>query len=172
MTEQQFDRNTWQTPKYVFNAMNRKYRFDIDGAADVKNALCEMYITKSEDITDRRTQNRIPAGSRIWINPPYSDPMPFVRAAIDLMTERDCVVVMLLPADKTTRWFKTALLSATEVIDVVGGRINFVNPVTQKEVKGNSKGSMFVIFDPNNQHQAQGVVTVDFLKKRGGYDDK
>ena len=23
MTEQQFDRNTWQTPKYVFNAMNR-----------------------------------------------------------------------------------------------------------------------------------------------------
>ena len=75
MTEQQFDRNTWQTPKYVFNAMNRKYRFDIDGAADVKNALCEMYITKTEDITDRRTQNRIPIGSRVWINPPYSDPM-------------------------------------------------------------------------------------------------
>ena len=88
------------------------------------------------------------------------------------MTERDCVVVMLLPADKTTRWFKTALLSATEVIDVIGGRINFINPVTKKEVKGNNKGSMFVIFDPNNQHQVQGGVTLDFLKKRGDYDGK
>lgn len=165
-----FDKDTYCTPKYVFNAMNRRFRFDLDACASKENSLCKYFINAELDITKQSTIDDIDCGMRIWMNPPYSNPMPFVKAAIKLMTERDCVVVMLLPADKSTRWFNEAIGVATEVIDVIGGRINFINQVTGDEVKGNNKGSMFVIFDPNCQSQTQGGVTLDFLKMRGGCD--
>ncbi|MBN6075773.1 phage N-6-adenine-methyltransferase [Aggregatibacter actinomycetemcomitans] len=166
-----FDKNTWQTPKYVFNAMDRKYRFDLDACANADNALCPRFVTESDDITKNATQSAVKFSSRVWMNPPYSNPMPFVQAAIGLMRERDCTVVMLLPADKSTKWYRLALTAATEVIDVIGGRINFTHPITGQEVKGNNKGSMFVIFDPNNQSRVHGSVDLEFLKVRGGYYD-
>lgn len=161
-----FDKNTYQTPQFVFDYMNRKYRFDWDGCASSENALCKKFISKELDITKPETQALIEKGARVWINPPYSNPLPFVEAAVSLMTERDCTVVMLLPADKSTKWFTTALCYATDVIDIVGGRINFINPVKGEEVKGNNKGSMFVVFDPNDQSQVQKTVTLDFMKMR------
>lgn len=166
-----FDKDSYRTPRYVFNAMNRRFRFDTDACASAENALCNIYYTAEADITKEETQAKVFVGSRVWMNPPYSNPMPFVQSAIKLMTERDCTVVMLLPADKSTKWFREALTAATEVIDVVGGRINFINPLTGEEVKGNNKGSMFVIFDPNCQSQTKSGVTLDFLKLRGGYGD-
>lgn len=169
MTDQKFDKDTYRTPSYVFNAMNRRFKFNLDACASKENTLCRYFVNAEEDITKQETINSVQPGFRVWINPPYSNPMPFVQAAIKLMIERDCTVVMLLPADKSTQWFKEALKAATEVIDIVGGRINFINPVTGAEVKGNNKGSMLVVFDPNCQSQIQTGVTLDFLKQRGGY---
>ena len=40
-----FDKNTWQTPKYVFNWLKNRFSwFDLDGCANAKNALCCRYI--------------------------------------------------------------------------------------------------------------------------------
>ena len=164
-----FDKDSYRTPRYVFNAMDRRFKFDLDACASAENALCEYYVDKATDITKQSTIDGIDLGMRVWMNPPYSTPGPFVEASIKLMTERDCVVVMLLPADKSTKWFRVALSAATEVIDIVGGRISFLDPVTGCEVKGNNKGSMFVIFDPNCQSQIQAGIDLDFLKIRGGY---
>ena len=164
-----FDKDSYRTPRYVFNAMDRRFKFDLDACAAKDNALCKYYIDKETDITKQSTIDSIDAGMRIWMNPPYSNPTPFVHAAIKLMIDRDCTVVMLLPADKSTKWFRLALNAATEVIDVVGGRISFINPLTGEEVKGNNKGSMFIVFNPNCLSQISTGVTLDFLKKRGGY---
>lgn len=163
----EFNKDCYRTPRYVFNALNRKYRFDVDACASADNALCEKYFTENLDITKTEIQELVSEGSRVWMNPPYSNPTPFVQTAIDLMIHRDCVVVMLLPADKSTKWFSLALSAATEICDVIGGRINFFHPVTCEEVKGNNKGSMIVVFDPNSQSQIQTGVTLDFLKSRG-----
>lgn len=103
----EFNKDCYRTPRYVFNALNRKYRFDVDACASADNALCEKYFTENLDITK------------------------------------------------------------TEICDVIGGRINFFHPVTCEEVKGNNKGSMIVVFDPNSQSQIQTGVTLDFLKSRG-----
>lgn len=165
MTE--FNHDNYRTPRYVFHALDRKYRFNVDACANAENALCAEFFTEQLDITRPDIQALVPVGSRVWMNPPYSNPTPFVQAAIDLMQHRDCTVVMLLPADKSTRWFSLALSAATEVCDIVGGRINFLHPLTGEEVKGNNKGSMILVFDPNQQSQIQTAVTLDFLKARG-----
>ncbi len=49
------------------------------------------------------------------------------------------IVVMLLPADKSTRWYQVIQENASEVIDIIGGRINFINPLTDEEVKATAK---------------------------------
>lgn len=185
--EQEFDRNTWQTP-YLFDWLKQRFFwFDLDGCATAKNALTSRYIGEpgsdaddnvsiapdflADDIFDVLLDEIV--GSyplRIFVNPPYSDVKPFLQQAKRL---RDAghLVVMLLNNDKSTQWYQQCVHGvANEVIDLVGGRIAFINPVTGKEIKGNSKGQMIVVFDPTMEDFVQRSVSLDFVKKVGGYE--
>ena len=177
MTDQKFDRNTWQTPKYVFNWLEIKHgAFDVDGCASSENALCKEYIDSDFDFLTcsmRGFQNCCEKENlKIYVNPPYSDVTPFLVRAKEL---RDAghLVVMLLNNDKSTQWYQNHIHGvANEVIDIVGGRIAFIHPVTKQEIKGNSKGQMIVVFDPAMQDFVQRSASLDFVKKVGGYDDR
>lgn len=177
MTNQQFDKNTWQTPKYVFNWLEIKHgAFDVDGCASSENALCKEYIDSDFDFLTcsmRGFQNCCEKENlKIYVNPPYSNVKPFLIRAKEL---RDAghLVVMLLNNEKSTRWYQNHVHGvANEVIDIVGERIAFIHPVTKQEIKGNSKGQMIVVFDPAMQDFAQRSVSLDFIKKIGGYDGK
>lgn len=172
-----FDKNTWQTPKYVFNWLEIKYgAFDVDGCASSENALCKEYIDSDFDFLTcsmRGFQNCCEKENlKIYVNPPYSDVTPFLIQAKEL---RDAghLVVMLLNNDKSTQWYQNLIHGvANEVIDIVGGRIAFIHPVTKQEIKGNSKGQMIVVFDPAMQDFVQRSVSLDFVKKVGGYNGK
>lgn len=58
---------------------------------------------------------------RTYINPPYSNPLPWVRKAIETSKEGKRVV-MLLKFDSTTKWFKL-LMQANAHILYVGERL-------------------------------------------------
>ena len=188
--EQEFDRNTWQTPEYLFDWLKQRFFwFDLDGCATAKNALTSRYIGEpgsdaddnvsiapdflADDIFDvllDEIAERCSYPLRIFVNPPYSDVTPFLQQAKRL---RDAghLVVMLLNNDKSTQWYQQCVHGvANEVIDLVGGRIAFINPVTGKEIKGNSKGQMIVVFDPTMEDFVQRSVSLDFVKKVGGYE--
>lgn len=108
----------------------------------------------------------------IFVNPPYSNVTPFIKRAKVLCNDGH-LVVMLLNNDKSTQWYQNHIHGvANEVIDIVGGRIAFIHPVTKQEIKGNSKGQMVVVFDPTAQDFVQRSVSLDFIKKIGGYDGK
>ncbi|MBN6069430.1 adenine methyltransferase [Aggregatibacter actinomycetemcomitans] len=193
-----FDKKTWQTPQYVFNWLQSKFGwFDIDGCANAKNALCYRYIGEqgtnddenlsiapdflAEDLFEKlldQVAERCHAPLRIFVNPPYNNPLPFVRRAAELR-KAGYFVVMLLPMDRSTAWFERIKMSANEVIDIVGcsdskgrfnsGRIKFINPVTGEEVGGNNKGSMIVVFDPCADDFVQRTVSIGHVQDCGGY---
>lgn len=48
--QQDFDRNTWQTPEYFFNWLNKRFDFDIDGCANESNALCANWVGKGSPL--------------------------------------------------------------------------------------------------------------------------
>nr|DAR47711.1 MAG TPA: DNA N-6-adenine-methyltransferase [Bacteriophage sp.] len=177
MTEQQFDRNTWQTPKYVFHWLNLRFKFDIDGCANGDNALVKLYFGDGGLADDFLNFNldALKGGlsrASIFVNPPYSNVTPFIKRAKVLCNDGH-LVVMLLNNDKSTRWYQNHIHGvANEVIDIVGGRIAFIHPVTKQEIKGNSKGQMIVVFDPATQDFVQRSVSLDFVKKVGGYNGK
>lgn len=170
--QQDFDRNTWQTPKYFFNWLNKRFDFDIDGCADESNALCLNWVGKGSPLGSDFLETKTPypyRNLRFYVNPPYSDVTPFLKAAKELK-DKGHLVVMLLNNDKSTQWYQQCIHGvANEVIDITGGRIAFIHPVTKQEIKGNSKGQMVVVFDPTMEDFVQRSVSLDFVKKVGGY---
>ena len=64
-----------------------------------------------------------PADRPVYINPPFSNPLPWVRRA----AAHDGPVVMLLPVDPTTRWWTYS--EGFEVI-LIGSRLHFNEATT------------------------------------------
>lgn len=170
--QQDFDRDTWQTPKYFFNWLNKRFDFDIDGCADESNALCSNWVGNGSPLGSDFLETKTPypyRNLRFYVNPPYSDVTPFLKAAKELK-DKGHLVVMLLNNDKSTQWYQQCIHGvANEVIDITGGRIAFIHPVTKQEIKGNSKGQMVVVFDPTMSDFVQRSVSLDFIKAVGGY---
>ena len=174
MTEQKFDKDTWQTPKYVFNWLDARFNFFVDGCANESNALTPDYIGDKGihhdflNVSAKFLMDAVCCNS-VYVNPPYSDVTPFIVKAKELR-DAGCLVVMLLNNDKSTQWYQNHIHNvANEVIDITGGRIAFIHPVTGKEIKGNSKGQMVVVFDPAMEDFVTRSVSLDFIKKVGGY---
>lgn len=137
-------KDSWQTPEWLFTALDLEFGFYLDAAASDSNALCARYLTEQDDSL---TAEWVSHGA-IWCNPPYSNIRPWVEKAAEQSRKQNQPVVMLVPEDMSVGWFLQALKSVDEIRVITGGRINFVNPVTGEEKKGNSKGSMFLIWRP------------------------
>lgn len=124
MMEQKFDKDTWRTPKYVFNWLALKHgAFDIDGCASGENALCKEYIDSDFDFLTCSMcgfQNCCEKENlKIYVNPPYSNVTPFLIRAKELRNAGH-LVVMLLNNDKSTQWYQNHIHNvANEVIDII-----------------------------------------------------
>ena len=177
-----FDKDTYRTPLWFFRWLEARFTwFHFDGCANAQNALCPEWIGDggcfpdflADDLIENLLDVVVDYGEcplRIYVNPPYSNVAPFLKQA-KALRDAGHFVVMLLNNDKSTKWYQNHVHNvANEVIDIAGGRINFVHPVTGKEAKGNSKGQMVVVFDPTMEDFVQRSVSLDFIKKVGGYD--
>lgn len=133
-------RDLWQTPKAIFNTLNKEFNFVCDVAASNENKLCKMYFDEAgnalDPLCDWFKSN--------WCNPPYSNIMPWIQKA-KIEHEKGKTIVMLVPADTSVKWFKEAYNSCNEV-RFISGRLAFINAETQKPVKGNNKGSVLFIW--------------------------
>lgn len=170
----EFDKNAYRTPRYLVNWIARRFGgVWVDGCANEHNAVFDVFIGQGSGYTDfldfdplDMVMEYADASIAFFVNPPYSNPEPFVERAAALR-QQGYLVVMLLPADKSTRWYQVIHDNATEVIDIIGGRINFIHPITGEEVKGNNKGPMVVVFDPMIEGLVTRQVRLDFIKKCG-----
>ena len=101
MTEQKFDKDTYPTPLSIFNPLDNEFVFTCDGCASAENAkVPEFFITKEQDFLTYPLNDE-----SVFVNPPYSKPLPFVERAVSLFENNNCLVVMLLPIDISTKWF-------------------------------------------------------------------
>lgn len=148
-------RDAWSTDPEVIAFMEARYgKYDLDAAASKENAVCAKFYDEKTDCFKRWWGTN----KHIWLNPPYSDPTPFVHKAIEQMQHNN-QIDLLLPADTSTAWFVDALKHAAEVIWITGhvytdeqgrecsrsGRLAFISALTGKPVSGNNKGSVIFI---------------------------
>lgn len=63
--------------------------------------------------------------SQVYVNPPYSNPLPWVRKAIQEKSEYPgMVIVMLLKHDSSTKWY-AELVEAGAKFLMIQGRLKF-----------------------------------------------
>lgn len=148
---EKISRDSWATPLPVYMALDAEFDFHADLCASNANAKHPLYVTEEDDAlsieTFKRLVSVITPGSFAWCNPPYSNISPWVDLAIDLQG-MGIGTVLLVMADSSVGWYWQALQLCSEIREVVKGRIAFINPDTGNPVGGNSKGSIFLIFDP------------------------
>jgi len=134
-------RDLWATPQFVFDYLNREFGFVMDLAASSTNTKCPFYFDESANSLSKQWP-AVPG----WLNPPYSKIGPWVeKSAVAHL--HGTTVVMLVPADPSVEWFRTAWLSAHEM-RFISGRLAFISAETGKPVSGNNKGSVIIIWRP------------------------
>jgi hypothetical protein len=60
------DRDTWETPQWLFDILDKQYSFDLDCCASGKNSKCSMWTSDFEDFMKERLD------VKAWMNPPFS----------------------------------------------------------------------------------------------------
>jgi phage N-6-adenine-methyltransferase len=153
-------KDSWGTPKPVYDYWNKKYNFVADVAASKENALNKNYFTKEQNALIMPWHIfRTNPYYYVWCNPPYSDVTPWIRKATHAQ-RLGVGTVMLLPNQTSTAWFKEGLASCDEFFIVTKGRLSFIDAYTGKPDGTPRLGSVFFIWNTEATHKLK-VKTID-----------
>lgn len=94
----------WQTPQWLYNELNEEFRFLIDLCATHKNSKAFWHYKDYLNNKICKT-NDVPARAwSVFMNPPYSNPYPFVKKAFDdAKNGRMRTTVCLIKCDPSTK---------------------------------------------------------------------
>lgn len=111
--------NEWYTPHDLFETLHEEFEFNLDPCATDENAKCKRYFTQTEDglVQDWET-------SRVFCNPPYGRCLPNWTRKCFEASQDGALVVALLPASTSTRWFHDWVLGKAE-LRFIKGRLKF-----------------------------------------------
>lgn len=139
-TEDNDDGGAWETPKPLFNHLDRVFHFGLDAAASAKNTLCKMYFDIEHDALKRHWCKY---GS-VWLNSPYGDMVyPFLKKAYAESKHAKISIACLVAARTETDWFQELIFGVHRSGEMQGmpndvtpprkiwlnGRVNFKNPL-------------------------------------------
>lgn len=116
----------WSTPQDLFDALNEKFKFELDVCATHSNAKCERYFTREQDAL---TRSWVDQARSLWMNPPYGRAIKFWVAKAAAEAAKGATVVCLLPARTDTKWWHThcypVLRSRPDDVEFLAGRLKF-----------------------------------------------
>jgi len=102
--------DNWATPHSLYERLNAEFNFDDDP--------CPLH---GEFVDGLKRE----WGKSVFMNPPYSNPVPWVQKAY-LESKKGKVVVGLLRGDTSTKWFHDWVLGKAE-LRFIRGRVKFGN---------------------------------------------
>lgn len=110
-------RGTWATPKFLFDAVDLVFHFDLDVCATAENAKCKRFFSPEQDGLSRRWAPRT-----CWMNPVYGRGIERWLAKAVAESELGATVVALLPHRPDTRWWRLARRGEVTELE---GRVTF-----------------------------------------------
>ena len=124
----------WETPKGIFEELDREFGFTLDVCAIPENTKCEHFFSPEVDGLKQKWTGIC------WCNPPYGKE---IGKWVKKCFESQCVVVALLPARTDTKWFHDYIYGKAE-IRFVRGRLKFGDARSSAPFP-----SMVVVFNGN-----------------------
>lgn len=112
---------TWETPNWLFNDLNKLFHFNLDVCADNESAKCERYFTEKDNGLAQDWDGVC------WMNPPYNRYQhKWVKKAIDECENGNCKqVVILIPSRTETVAWQEYIFKNAKAILFFKGRIKF-----------------------------------------------
>ena len=114
------NKDDWETPQSLFDALDSRYHFTLDAAASDGNAKCERHYTRENSGLTKRW-----GGERVFCNPPYGRDIGrwVAKCAHEA---KDALVVLLIPARTDTAYFHDFIYEKPGVrIEFLRGRLKF-----------------------------------------------
>ncbi len=107
----------WDTPQWLFDALDKEFGFTLDPCCTTENATCEKYYTMIENglLQDWGTET-------VFMNPPYSEANPWMRKAYGAAQE-GATVVCLIPSRTDTAWWHDYAMKGE--IRLLRGRLKY-----------------------------------------------
>ena len=133
----------WATPQSIIDEFETEFgQFDLDACARPETAKAPAFFTKADNALARRWYGRV------WMNPPFSNPQPWLEKAVHETVGRHAdLVVALLPAATDTGWFHDWVLPHASEVRFRRGRIKFLGwrgtPIGSPKA-----GTVFAIYKP------------------------
>ena len=109
----------WETPQWLFDALNARFHFSVDVCATAENAKCPWYFTKEADGLRLDWSEY-----RCWMNPPYGRDIGRWVEKARHEAERGALVVGLLPVRTDTRWWQEHVQGHAD-LRFLAGRLQF-----------------------------------------------
>ncbi len=146
----QTPKGEWQTPKWLFDLLDKEFHFQVDAAANEMNALCEWFMNeKGYDALKLSWRISEESPTVFFLNPDYAAGMieKFMQKAYE-ESQKGAIVVCLVPCATDTKWWHSYAMKAQE-IRFIKGRVRFVGYDENGEQIKNSPNfsSCVVIFD-------------------------
>ena len=153
------DKNNWETPQALFDALNEKYKFTLDAAASHENHKCKRYFTAKENglIQDW-------GGERVFCNPPYgnTETGEWTKKCYEEAQKPGTTVVLLIPARTDRKSFHKYINKKPGVsVEFLEGRLAFeINGEPMRGKRGEIMKapfpSMIVEFTACESHELKG----------------
>lgn len=116
------NKQDWETPQWLFDKLNKHFKFDLDSCANELNSKCKMWYT---ELTDGLKQNWYNDGGRsVFVNPPYNNITQWVKKCYE-ESQKGCTVVMLIPARTDTKVWHEYICKGR--VTLLKGRLKFSN---------------------------------------------
>lgn len=110
----------WETPQYLFDKLNVKYKFNLDVCATSKNAKCNKYYTIEDNGLKQEWIGNC------WMNPPYGREIgKWIKKAYE-SSLNGAIIVCLIPSRTDTQWWHDYVMRADKII-YIKGRLKFGN---------------------------------------------
>lgn len=148
-------RDDWETPREVFEPLDKIFQFSLDAAASVSNNKTDLFLTEADNglITNWsmyisaqfHSAGMTPPNLNVWLNPPYKGVEAWVEKAYCESYRGGCTVVCLLPPSVDAQWFRKVVVPYADYY-WFAGRIKFDHPEEKKTQP--TKGNLLAIFRP------------------------
>lgn len=112
------ERDDWETPQALFDALDEKYHFTLDPCSTHENAKCAKHYTVEEDGLKQSWEGEV-----VFCNPPYGRGIgEWVKKCHE--ESAHAKVVMLIPARTDTAYFHDHIYHNAD-IEFLRGRLKF-----------------------------------------------
>ena len=81
---------------------------------------CPLGGLDDPDVPDGLTEKWAAYGDQVFVNPPYSNPLPWVEKAIEQATDFRITVVLLLNHDSSTKWWAKLHEAGAHFMPIIG----------------------------------------------------